>query len=181
MGVELKADLSVVLGSLAERLEKDLNRFDQLFARYPYPLDWEVNADATAATFTILPLLISPVPAGRIFDVRRVAISAGGTSGDPFTTLAGATAVLAKGSLMAFQGAGSSSQGRGFTSSSLDGSLNIISVQGQVPNTSTFARGTIALKPGDQFFVIVKGAASGTHLYAVIGVESYLASGFLQP
>src|SRR5438876_715711 len=96
--IDVEAGLAARVGELSEAVRK-IN-----FARYPFAYDWETNADATAATYTILPLFQAPVPAGRIYDVRRVAVSAAGTSGDPFTALTSATAVLAKGSLMAYQG-----------------------------------------------------------------------------
>ena len=187
MSIELGASVDLQLGKLCDRLDQFLTR-SELFARLPYPATFPTNADATSqGPYTVLP---SPlVPAGRMFDIRRVAVSATGASGDPFTVLASASAILVRS--LSPLGQGSATQGAGFVLAALPGNLDLVLdfdawdhngfIAAGVPCSKLFTRGTLSLKPGEQCAVIVKLDASGTHLVAHWGVESYPIELFGQP
>jgi hypothetical protein len=150
---EMAAELETRLGGLARRLRER-----------PWSLDWTTDSTASAATYTVL--RSGHVPGGKVWDVRRGAISAGGNSGDPFTSLVGVTAILVKSTLMAKN------------TSALEPQFQLINSDGPVPNDYNFSRGTLGLKAGEELSVIVKGAGNGILLAASWGVEVYPESVF---
>lgn len=184
MAVEAGLSLDLQLGKIANQMDELLTRTER-FSRFPYPAAFPTNADATSqGLYTVLPSPI--VPAGRIYDFRRVSVSATGTTGDPFTTLANATAILVR-SLTPL-GAGSATQGAGFVLAALPGNLDLVldpdawvGGAGRVPCVAIFTRGTLSLKPGEQLAAIVKLDSAGAHLVAHWGVESYPIELFGQP
>lgn len=171
IGTDVGAQIRVSQRQLEADLEAELDgRFGALartFRERPYARDWNTQGSADSHTYTVI--RSGQCAAGLVWDVRRCAITAGGTGGDPFTVLSNAIASLVKYTLM------------NPTSSLLEPQFQLITSNGAVPNQYSSTRGGLIVKAGEELAFIVKAAASGTPLVASWGVEVYPEDAFHQP
>lgn len=167
----LQAAFSLEIAATTQRQKQDLDaRFGRLLddmRRRPFARDWNTQGSADSNTYTVV--RSGRCLGGRIWDVRRCAITAGGSGGDSFTVLANVVAILAKYTLMSP------------TSSELEPQFQLVTSNGAVPNQYSSTRGGLIVKAGEELAFIVKGAPSGTPLVASWGVEVYPEEAFHQP
>lgn len=172
---DLAAGFKLALSGSTRQLEADLEaeldgRFGSLeraFRQRPYARDWNTQTVAGAPTYTVI--RSGRCSGGLVWDVRRCALAAGGSGGDPFTVLSSVVAILVKYTLMPE------------TSSLLEPQFQLVTSNGAVPNQYSSSRGGLIAKAGEELAFVVKGAPSGTPLVASWGVEVYPEDAFHHP
>src|ERR1035437_7683278 len=98
LGTQFAIGLKTTQAELEADLEVRFGRFTQSMRMRPFARDWTTDATADASTYTVI--RSGKVPAGLVWDVRRGSITGGGTTGDAFTAVTNALALLVKSTLM---------------------------------------------------------------------------------
>jgi hypothetical protein len=169
--VGVKLSLEAAIGQLSETLDGVRGTMDKIHKfltpnpRHS-PIVRPLQATGVSDGSTYYAIDLGGPSSGRLWDVRRVGVWAGGGT-DPFPTVANVTVGLVK-----IQGGQPSN--RGFTQA--PAFFDMALAPSTVPNDADFSIHQLQVKPGEHLMVLLKGT-SNAQQYMVSGqAEEYLES-----